>query len=294
MSIADDGDLLRQPVVPVHGRAGRGVAVTGSLEPAERLRRPRRRRAERRAVAPARPRRRPGDTRRAGNGSDVVVPIIVALIVLGAGAAYLLTRRNRPTDADVTRGWRGRLAARVGCDARPRVRARPGPPRGGGRAHAQPDLREPAAAGGLPRRRRADGRPVVRVRDRPRRPGDAARPRPASGTLPPAWLRYLLRAIGLVGWVWIIAQGIAGGSSDADVSSLFLWVYGWVGLAIVCAIDRAGLAVPRPVLDAPRPGRGGPAGGCTSRAGRSPTIRRGSGAGRRPSASRSSSGSSSS
>jgi hypothetical protein len=27
----------------------------------------------------------------------VVVPIIVALIVLGAGAAYLLTRRNRPT-----------------------------------------------------------------------------------------------------------------------------------------------------------------------------------------------------
>ena len=53
------------------------------------------------------------------------------------------------------------------------------------------------------------------------------------GTLPPAWLRYLLRAIGLFGWVWIIAQGIAGGSSDADVSSLFLWVYGWVGLAIV-------------------------------------------------------------
>ena len=36
-----------------------------------------------------------GDT--AGSGSDVVVPIIVALIVLGAGAAYLLSRRNRPT-----------------------------------------------------------------------------------------------------------------------------------------------------------------------------------------------------
>ncbi len=32
-----------------------------------------------------------------GSGSDVVVPIIVALIILGAGAAYLLTRRNRPT-----------------------------------------------------------------------------------------------------------------------------------------------------------------------------------------------------
>ncbi len=38
------------------------------------------------------------DTTDTGGGSDVVVPIIVALIVLGAGAAYLLTRRNRPTD----------------------------------------------------------------------------------------------------------------------------------------------------------------------------------------------------
>ncbi len=56
------------------------------------------------------------------------------------------------------------------------------------------------------------------------------------GTLPPAWLRYLLRAIGLIGWIWIIAQGIAGGASDADVSSLFLWVYGWVGLAIICGV----------------------------------------------------------
>ena len=56
------------------------------------------------------------------------------------------------------------------------------------------------------------------------------------GSLPPAWLRYGLRSIGLIGWLWIIAQGIAGGSSDADVTTLFLWVYGWVGLAIVCAI----------------------------------------------------------
>ena len=55
-------------------------------------------------------------------------------------------------------------------------------------------------------------------------------------TQPPAWLRYLLRAIGLVGWAWIIAQGVAGGSSDGDVATLFLWVYGWVGLAIVCAV----------------------------------------------------------
>ncbi len=35
-----------------------------------------------------------------GSGSDVVLPIIIALIVLGAGAAYLLSRRGqRPTDA---------------------------------------------------------------------------------------------------------------------------------------------------------------------------------------------------
>ena len=33
-----------------------------------------------------------------GSGSDVTLPIIVALIVLGVGAAYLLSRRNRPSD----------------------------------------------------------------------------------------------------------------------------------------------------------------------------------------------------
>jgi hypothetical protein len=58
----------------------------------------------------------------------------------------------------------------------------------------------------------------------------------AEGHLPPAWIRWPLRALGLVGWTWIVAQGIAGGSSDGDVATLFLWVYGWVGLAIVCAI----------------------------------------------------------
>ena len=58
----------------------------------------------------------------------------------------------------------------------------------------------------------------------------------APGALPPAWLRYGLRAVGLIGWSWIIAQGIAGGASDGDVATLFLWVYGWVGLAIICAV----------------------------------------------------------
>ena len=58
----------------------------------------------------------------------------------------------------------------------------------------------------------------------------------APSSLPPGWFRYALRAVGLVGWAWIVAQGIAGGSSDGDVATLFLWVYGWVGLAIVCAV----------------------------------------------------------
>ena len=58
----------------------------------------------------------------------------------------------------------------------------------------------------------------------------------APGSMPPAWLRYGLRAIGLIGWAWIIAQGIAGGSSDGDVATLFLWNYGWVGLALVSAV----------------------------------------------------------
>jgi hypothetical protein len=57
-----------------------------------------------------------------------------------------------------------------------------------------------------------------------------------AGHLPPAWLRWLLRIIGIVGWLWIIAQALAGGSSDGDVATLFLWNYGWVGLALVSAI----------------------------------------------------------
>jgi methionine-rich copper-binding protein CopC len=32
-----------------------------------------------------------------GGGSDVILPIVIALIVLGAGAVYLLSRRGRPT-----------------------------------------------------------------------------------------------------------------------------------------------------------------------------------------------------
>jgi hypothetical protein len=52
----------------------------------------------------------------------------------------------------------------------------------------------------------------------------------------PAVVRIVLRVAGLVGWVWIMAQGIAGGASDAAVASLFRWVYGWVGVAALSAL----------------------------------------------------------
>jgi hypothetical protein len=61
-------------------------------------------------------------------------------------------------------------------------------------------------------------------------------PTTAAGTLPPAFIRRGLQVIGLVGWLWIVAQGVAGGSSDGDVATLFLWVYGWVGIATLSAV----------------------------------------------------------
>ena len=52
----------------------------------------------------------------------------------------------------------------------------------------------------------------------------------------PRWLRGLLQALGVVGWVWVVLQGITGGSEDAaDAPSLILWIYGWVGLSLVSA-----------------------------------------------------------
>lgn len=72
---------------------------------------------------------------------------------------------------------------------------------------------------------------IVAVGDtRPRTNG----PTPAPRTVP-LWLRTTLRAAGLVGWLWIVLQGLAGGTSDADVAFLFLWVYGWVGLPLLSA-----------------------------------------------------------
>ncbi|HEY3164888.1 MAG TPA: hypothetical protein VGJ71_11040 [Candidatus Limnocylindrales bacterium] len=57
----------------------------------------------------------------------------------------------------------------------------------------------------------------------------------ATGRVPPAAFRFLLGAVGLLGWMWIVAQGIAGGGGAGDVSTLFLWVYGWVGIAMLSA-----------------------------------------------------------
>jgi hypothetical protein len=52
----------------------------------------------------------------------------------------------------------------------------------------------------------------------------------------PAWLRTGLRAAGLLAVAWLLAQAIVGGAGEADVSGLFLWTYGWVGLALVSAL----------------------------------------------------------
>jgi hypothetical protein len=64
----------------------------------------------------------------------------------------------------------------------------------------------------------------------------AAPPAPGRIVQVPAPIRLVLRAIGILGWAWILVQGIAGGSSDAAVAPLFLWVYGWVGLAAISAL----------------------------------------------------------
>jgi hypothetical protein len=51
----------------------------------------------------------------------------------------------------------------------------------------------------------------------------------------PGWLVGGIRGLGLFAWTWIVVQTIIGGSSTASVATLFLWVYGWVGVAILSA-----------------------------------------------------------
>ena len=64
----------------------------------------------------------------------------------------------------------------------------------------------------------------------------AAEPVPGRIVRVPGALRLVLRVVGLVAWAWIMAQGIIGGSSDAAVAALFLWVFGWVGIAMVSSL----------------------------------------------------------
>ncbi len=67
---------------------------------------------------------------------------------------------------------------------------------------------------------------------------DTAPPEPEPGRIRRLWrpIRWLLRLLGLLAWLWVVAQTIAGGDSDAEVASLLLWVFGWVGLALVSAL----------------------------------------------------------
>jgi len=86
VSIADDGDLLRDIVTFT-------VAASASTSPSASAAAPS-------AIPSATTSPSPsgaGTTTGTGGG-DVILPIIVALIILGAGAAYLLTRRNRRLD----------------------------------------------------------------------------------------------------------------------------------------------------------------------------------------------------
>jgi hypothetical protein len=73
---------------------------------------------------------------------------------------------------------------------------------------------------------------IVAVRD----PGPPLDRAPLATHEVPRLLRSTLRAVGLIGWLWIVLQAIAGGSSDADVASLFLWTFGWVALAMTSAL----------------------------------------------------------
>ena len=68
----------------------------------------------------------------------------------------------------------------------------------------------------------------------------------------PAALRVALRSIGLVGWAWIVAQGDRRRVVGWRVATLFLWVYGWVGIAVLSALLVPGVGVARPVRDPPR------------------------------------------
>jgi copper resistance protein C len=97
VSIADDGDLLRDivklTVAPVASSSATTASPVASVASSASAAPP----STTPSAAPSPSPSGAGTTTGSGSG-DVVLPIIVALIVLGAGAAYLLSRRNRPSD----------------------------------------------------------------------------------------------------------------------------------------------------------------------------------------------------
>ncbi|HET7026897.1 MAG TPA: hypothetical protein VFI28_04325 [Candidatus Limnocylindrales bacterium] len=59
----------------------------------------------------------------------------------------------------------------------------------------------------------------------------------ARSVVVPRWLRLLLRAVGLVAWLLIVVQVLSGApNGDADAGSLFVWLFGWVAVALVSAL----------------------------------------------------------
>jgi hypothetical protein len=52
----------------------------------------------------------------------------------------------------------------------------------------------------------------------------------------PRWIRYGLKALGVIAWLWIVAQTFFGGNGDGDVGTIFLWIYGWVGVALISGL----------------------------------------------------------
>jgi hypothetical protein len=64
----------------------------------------------------------------------------------------------------------------------------------------------------------------------------AKEPRQGLRAVAPCSLVLLLRAVGLLGWSWVATRTALGGSNGTDVSTLVLWVYGWVGLALASAL----------------------------------------------------------
>ena len=151
-------------------------------------------------------------------------------------------RSREPSGAGVALwSWRSRSSpARV-------------PARGGARPRGRGSNHPPARR--VSRRCCGRGRPLLRSSRSPTTAAGACHgDRDTAGPAPGGPRAPAAGTLGLARVGWIVAQFVVGGSSDAEVGTLFTWVYGWVGLAIVSALIGAGLGVARPLRDAPRHG----------------------------------------